>query len=78
MSSPVPPVLLGDSHLGAVRHVCAFFRNDDDAYRVLLPFIIDGLQHGQKTVHVLRAGHPFFVPPDQFLRERRGEAARQL
>ena len=30
------------SQLGESRHVCAFFNNDDEAYRVLLPFIRDG------------------------------------
>jgi hypothetical protein len=43
-------------HLGTVRHVCAFFGGDDEAYRVLIPFIVDGLVRGEKAVHVVRPG----------------------
>lgn len=56
MSTAAPPVRLGGSHLGAVRHVCAFFGGDDEAYRVLLPFIADGFAGGEKAVHVVRPG----------------------
>ncbi len=47
------PISLAGSHLGDVRHVCAFFNNDEEEYRVLLPFIQDGLKSGDKAVHVL-------------------------
>jgi MEDS: MEthanogen/methylotroph, DcmR Sensory domain len=47
------------SQLGEARHVCAFFNSDDEEYRVLLPFIKDGLECGDKAVHV--------VNPDQRL-----------
>jgi hypothetical protein len=56
MSTAAPPVRLGGSHLGAVRHVCAFFASDAEAYRVLVPFIVDGLVRGEKAVHVVRRG----------------------
>lgn len=49
-------IRLGCAHLGAVRHVCAFFEGDEEAYRVLLPFIADGFKCGHKAVHVVRAG----------------------
>jgi hypothetical protein len=45
------------SHLDQTRHVCAFFHNADEEYRVLLPFIKDGFQCGHKAIHV--------VNPDQ-------------
>jgi hypothetical protein len=45
------------SQLGEARHVCAFFNSDDEEYRVLLPFIKDGFECGDKAVHV--------VNPDQ-------------
>jgi hypothetical protein len=51
-SVPVPISLAG-SQLGETRHVCAFFSNDEEEYRVLLPFIRDGLKSGDKVVHVL-------------------------
>jgi len=51
------PISLAGSQLGETRHVCAFFNNDDEEYRVLLPFIKDGFECGDKAVHV--------VNPDQ-------------
>jgi hypothetical protein len=47
------PVSLAGSQLGTVRHICAFFTNDDEEYRVLLPFIRDGLSSGDKAVQVI-------------------------
>jgi hypothetical protein len=53
MERPRHPISLGGSQLGAVRHICAFFTNDDEEYRVLLPFIRDGLSSGDKAVQVI-------------------------
>jgi len=47
------PISLAGSQLGQTRHVCAFFNSDEEEYRVLLPFIKDGLKSGDKAVHVL-------------------------
>ena len=47
------PISLGGSHLGETRHVCAFFRSDDEEYQVLLPFMKDGFDCGQKAIHVV-------------------------
>lgn len=47
------PISLAGSQLGELRHVCAFFSTDDEEYRVLLPFIKDGLECGDKAVHVV-------------------------
>lgn len=47
------PISLAGSQLGETRHVCAFFNSDEEEYRVLLPFIKDGLKSGEKAVHVL-------------------------
>jgi len=57
MKKTTAPISLAGSHLGEVRHVCAFFNDDDEEYRVLLPFIKDGFMCGDKAVHV--------VNPDQ-------------
>lgn len=47
--------------LGEYRHVCAFFDHPDDEYRLLLPFIKDGFEHGDRAFHIvdpaLRADH---------------------
>ena len=48
-----PPSPFAGSQLGRVRHVCAFFNSADEEYRLLLPFIRDGLACGHKAVHVV-------------------------
>ena len=57
MKTALKPIPFAGSQLGEVRHVCAFFNGSDEAYRVLLPFIQDGFQCGDKAIHV--------VNPDQ-------------
>jgi hypothetical protein len=51
-----PPIPFAGSQLGEERHVCAFFSSDDEEYRVLLPFIKDGFECGDKAVHVVNPG----------------------
>src|SRR5882672_4691180 len=46
-------IRLGGSTLGNRAHICAFFHNPDDEYRVLLPFIKDGFACGEKAVHTV-------------------------
>src|SRR5579862_961101 len=53
MNSDRAPISLAGSYLGETRHVCAFFNNDEEEYRVLLPFIKEGLKSGDRAVHVL-------------------------
>ena len=48
-----PAISFAGSRLAETRHVCAFFNNDDEEYRVLLPFIKDGFECGHKAVHVV-------------------------
>ena len=61
MKTVVKPIPFAGSQLGKTRHVCAFFNSNDEAYRVLLPFIKDGFACGDKAVHVVnpnqRQGH---------------------
>jgi hypothetical protein len=47
-------IQLGCARLGGLRHVCAFFSSDEETYRVLLPFIADGLSAGQKGIYIVR------------------------
>jgi hypothetical protein len=47
------PIRFAGSQLGTQRHVCAFFHNADEEYRVLLPFIKDGFECGQKAFHIV-------------------------
>jgi len=53
MKTAVPPISLAGSELGEIRHVCALFNSDDEEYRVLLPFIKDGFERGDKAIHVV-------------------------
>jgi hypothetical protein len=53
MKKSTAPISLAGSQLGDVRHVCAFFNNADEEYRVLLPFIKEGFERGDKAVHVV-------------------------
>jgi len=48
-----PPIRFAGSVLGAQRHVCAFFHSPDEEYRVLLPFIKEGFECGQKAFHIV-------------------------
>jgi hypothetical protein len=49
-SEPIP---FAGSLLDAQRHVCAFFHTADEEYRVLLPFIKDGFDRGEKAFHIV-------------------------
>jgi len=53
MKSGAMPIPFAGSQLGETRHVCAFFNNEDEEYRVLLPFMKDGFECGDKAVHVI-------------------------
>jgi hypothetical protein len=54
-------VHLAGAMLGEHRHICAFFHNVDEEYRVPLPFIKEGLRNGERAYHIvepeLRAKH---------------------
>src|ERR1700736_26159 len=39
--------------LGQHRHVCAFFHSAEEEYRVLLPFVKEGLARGEKAFHIV-------------------------
>jgi MEDS: MEthanogen/methylotroph, DcmR Sensory domain len=47
------PIRFAGSVLGAQRHVCAFFHSPDEEYRVLLPFIKEGFERGEKAFHIV-------------------------
>ncbi|HUJ30243.1 MAG TPA: SpoIIE family protein phosphatase [Terriglobales bacterium] len=44
---------LGRGTLGAQRHVCAFFRSTEEEYEVLMPFVKEGFERGERALHVL-------------------------
>jgi hypothetical protein len=47
------PVHLAGSLLDRARHVCAFFHSKDEEYRVLLPYVTEGFEHGDKAFHIV-------------------------
>jgi hypothetical protein len=51
MKTFAAPIPFAGSQLREARHVCAFFNSDEEEYRVLLPFIKDGFECGDKAVH---------------------------
>ena len=61
VSTEQSPVHLAGSVLDRKRHVCAFFHTRDEEYRVLMPFIAEGFDHGDRAFHIVdpdnRADH---------------------
>jgi MEDS: MEthanogen/methylotroph, DcmR Sensory domain len=53
-----PLIRLGNAVLGLRRHVCAFFNSPDEQHGVLLPFIKDGIDSGEKAVHIIHPNRP--------------------
>lgn len=46
-------VSLAGAKLDHYRHVCAFFNSRDEEYRTLDPFILDGLQRGERIAYIV-------------------------
>lgn len=53
MSSSPPPIHFANATLGTERHICAFFHSADEEYRILLPFIREGIDRGEKAFHIV-------------------------
>jgi hypothetical protein len=53
MNSVERPIHLAASTLNKHRHICALFYTPDEKYRVLLPFIREGIERGEKAFHVV-------------------------
>jgi hypothetical protein len=48
-------VNLAGREIGCSCHACAFFHNDEQFYKVLLPFIREGFAVGDRAVHIVDA-----------------------
>ena len=46
-------VRFAGSELSPHCHICGFFRNSEEKYRLLLPFIKDGIERGEKAFHIV-------------------------
>jgi hypothetical protein len=53
MKTVAAPIPFAGSRLGEARHICAFFHNPDEEYRILLPFIKEGFECGDRAFHVV-------------------------
>jgi len=53
MESREAPIRFAGAELDRYRHVCAFFRTADEEYRVMLPFIKDGFERGDRAFHIV-------------------------
>jgi hypothetical protein len=47
------PIVFAGARLTDQRHVCAFFDHEEEWYRVLLPFIRDGVIAKDKSFHIV-------------------------
>src|SRR5207245_7383630 len=50
-------VRLAGSVLDRSRHVCAFFHRKEEEYRVLLPFVKEGFEQGDRAFHIVDPRH---------------------
>lgn len=61
MSTESQPVNLAGSVLKHSCHACAFFHTREEEYRVLMPFIMEGFERGDRAFHIVqperRAAH---------------------
>ena len=39
--------------MGPHNHVCAFFQNREEEYKLLLPFIAEGFERGERAFHIV-------------------------
>jgi hypothetical protein len=56
MAGAAKSMSVAGSVLDDTRHVCAFFNDVEEEYRVLLPYIKDGFDQGFKAIHVVNPG----------------------
>jgi hypothetical protein len=53
VASGEQPIHFANATLGSERHICAFFHSSNEEYRVLLPFIREGIERGEKAFHIV-------------------------
>lgn len=57
MSIEDTPVNLAGSSLTHSCHACAFFHTKEEEYRVLMPFIMEGFERGDRAFHIVDPEH---------------------
>jgi hypothetical protein len=53
MNKSEEPIRLIGSEIGPLRHICGFFRNQEEEYRALLPIMKEGIERGEKAFHIV-------------------------
>ncbi|HEV2132934.1 MAG TPA: MEDS domain-containing protein [Terracidiphilus sp.] len=53
METVEQPIHFANETLGSERHICAFFHSPEEEYRVLMPFIREGIERGEKAFHIV-------------------------
>ena len=53
----VQDISLAGKRVRANQHVCAFFSSKEEEYRVLMPFIKEGFERGDRAFHVVDPNH---------------------
>ena len=53
MSNENKPVNLAGTTLTHACHACAFFHSKEEEYRVLMPFIMEGFEQGDRAFHIV-------------------------
>jgi hypothetical protein len=56
MNRSMRKVNLAGREIGCSCHACAFFHTEEQFYRVLIPFIQEGLAAGDRAVHIVDPG----------------------
>jgi hypothetical protein len=81
MSARRKSVRLFGEHLDEGMHICTFFRTSAERYRVLMPFIREGMEQGDRAFHIvnpsLRSEHARRIA-EAGIDATRAEAAGQL
>ena len=57
MNEPISAMGLSGAELRRFGHVCAFFHNREEEYRVLLPLAKEGFERGEKVFHIVDPEH---------------------
>jgi hypothetical protein len=47
------PIFLAGKDISHYNHICAFFDSRKEEYEALAPFFKDGLENGEKTIHIV-------------------------
>src|SRR5580704_4427519 len=57
MNKTAKTVSIGPTLQSCPCHACAFFTSKEEEYRVMLPFMAEGFEAGDKLVHIIDKNH---------------------